>query len=271
MTLHTDLMLLRSPHLTFPHAFSTRAGGVSSGPYAGLNLDDREDDAHSVAENRRRLTTQLGFTPARVASLTQVHGADVAVASAPGVHSGDAIVTAQPDLLLAIMTADCYPLLLEDAEAGVIGAAHAGWRGTVARIGARTIEAMTRLGARPERIRAAVGPGICGARYAVGEDVAAQFRAAGLGDALSGLQLDLARANTQVLVDAGVSASHLWVSGRCTTEPDFYSYRRDAGRTGRMWALIGRGGAEPHGVRRAPDPKMVGALDTHTSAGEGRA
>lgn len=238
----SSLSLLRAPDLGAAHAFSTRAGGVSRGPYAGLNLDDRADDPADVAENRARLAAALGFSPTQVARLEQVHGTEVVTARAGGVWTGDALVTDVPGVLLAIGTADCYPLLLADEEAGVFGAAHAGWKGTLGRIGAATVRAMTALGARPERLRAAVGPGICGARYAVGENVAGQFREAGLGDfVLAGSgqsHLDLAGANRAVLREAGVR--DVWVSGRCSTEADFYSYRRDAGVTGRMWAVIGQ-------------------------------
>ncbi|MBZ9752087.1 peptidoglycan editing factor PgeF [Deinococcus sp. HMF7604] len=244
MTRNTDdLMLLHAPHLTAPHAFSSRAGGVSRGPYAGLNLDDREDDPADVAENRARLCAALGFDAAQVARLTQVHGTDVVYAPQGGHWTGDALTTDRPGVLLAIGTADCYPLLLEDPEAGVLGAAHAGWKGTLGRVAAQTVQAMTRLGARPERIRAAVGPGICAAAYPVGEGVAQQFEAAGLSAAVvrHGEQphLNLAAANQAVLLEAGLHPEHLWISGRCSTESDFYSYRRDAGRTGRMWAVIG--------------------------------
>ncbi|MFK7602540.1 peptidoglycan editing factor PgeF [Deinococcus sp. SM5_A1] len=243
-----QLMLLTAPHLQTPHAFTTRAGGVSVDQYGaetggGLNLDDREDDAGRVAENRRRLATALDFGPADFARLDQVHGTEVVTVTGPGVWTGDALITATPGVLLAIGTADCYPLLLEDAQAGVIGAAHAGWKGTLGRIAEKTVRAMCELGARPERIRAAVGPGICGERYGVGVEVAAQFTQAGLGDfVLTGEEqphLDLAGANRAVLLGAGLSEDNIWLSGRCSTETDFYSYRRDAGKTGRMWAVIG--------------------------------
>ncbi|MFC4426643.1 peptidoglycan editing factor PgeF [Deinococcus navajonensis] len=238
------LMLLRAPHLRSPHAFTTRRGGVSVGAYQGLNLDDREDEAGAVTENRRRLGAALGFGANDFARLNQVHGTEVVTVSGPGVWTGDALVTRDPGVLLAIGTADCYPLLLEDAGTGVLGAAHAGWKGTLGRIAARTVEAMAALGAAPEDIRVAVGPGICGARYEVSADVARQFQEAGLESAVqvmgNGVRLDLAAANGQVLKEAGVPEEHIWHSGRCSTEDDFYSYRRDAGRTGRMWAVIGR-------------------------------
>ena len=144
------LMLLRSPVLGVPHAFTTRAGGVSVGAYAGLNLDDREDDPQAVAENRLRLAAALGFAPARVARLHQVHGSDVREAR-PSVQEGDALVSREPGLLLAIGTADCYPILLADEAAGVVGAAHAGWRGTLERVAVERIVLM--ISHRPEALR----------------------------------------------------------------------------------------------------------------------
>ncbi len=243
-------MWLSAPNLLVAHGFSTRSGGVSEAPYAGLNLDDREDHPDRVRENRLRALGVLGFRPEHAARLQQVHGHDVVRARA-GVQTADAQVTDDPDLLLVIGTADCFPVLLEDAVAGVVGAAHAGWRGTVARIAARTVEAMVALGARPENIRAAIGPGICAEHYPVGPEVALAFERAGLGVALVPSprslhrepgpprhHLDLAAANAAVLAEAGVPAAHVWHSARCTFEPDFYSYRRDNGKTGRMWAAI---------------------------------
>lgn len=238
----TGLMLLRAPHLTVPHAFSTRVGGVSLGVYEGLNLDDREDDPVAVARNRELLAGALGL-PASFARLNQVHGTQVVTVTGAGVWTADALVTATPGVPLAIGTADCYPLLLQDGQAGVVGAAHAGWKGTLGRIGEKTVRAMVALGATAANIRAAVGPGICGERYEVGADVARQFREAGLGDAVLTVEgrvhLDLATANRAVLLEAGLDRAGIWLSGRCSTEGDFYSYRRDAGRTGRMWAVIG--------------------------------
>lgn len=239
----THLMLLRAPNLTAPHAFTTRSGGVSVGAFRGLNLDDRQDDPLAVAQNRARLAGALGFGPAAFARLDQVHGTQVVPVTRPGVWEGDALVTATPGVLLAIGTADCYPLLLHDAHAGIVGAAHAGWKGTLGRIARQTVQAMTALGADVGRIHAAVGPGICGERYGVSGDLAAQFREAGLGDFVrpgaAQPHIDLAGANRAVLEGAGVPTTNIWLSGRCSTEPDFYSYRRDAGMTGRMWAVIG--------------------------------
>lgn len=248
-------MIMTTPILRAAHAFTSRAGGVSVGAFAGLNLDDRQDDPAAVSENRRRLTAQLGFLPGQVSRLEQVHGADVVQASPGQVQRADAQVTRQPGVLLAVATADCYPVLLEDPEAGVLegealqggvvgagvlGAAHAGWRGTAGDVVGQTVRAMVRLGARPERIRAAVGPGICAAQYPVGGEVVQAFEGAGLGQFVQGGHLDLRAANLHLLLRAGLSPKHLWASGRCSTESQFYSHRRDAGTTGRMWAVIGR-------------------------------
>ena len=250
-------MTLTTPNLRAPHAFTSRAGGVSTGPFAGLNLDDRQDDPQAVAENRRRLSEALGFHPDQVSRLEQVHGTRVVPAQPGGIQTADAQVTAVPGVLLAIGTADCFPVLLEDPEAGVLGAAHAGWRGTVGDIVGQTVRAMTELGAAPERIRAAVGPGISREQYRVGPEVAQTFVEAGLGaflsdPALDGAvnpQLDLCAANLHLLARAGLRPEHLWASGRCSTEPAFYSYRRDAGLTGRMWAVIGYPAAGTDGGR----------------------
>lgn len=242
-------MIMTTPILRAAHGFTSRAGGVSLGVYAGLNLDDRQDDPAAVSENRRRLTAELGFGPDQVSRLEQVHGADVVQASPGQVQRADAQVTHQPGVLLAVATADCYPVLLEDPEAGtlqsglpgagVLGAAHAGWRGTVADIVGHTVRAMVLLGARPERIRAAVGPGICAAQYPVGGEVVSAFQQAGLGQFVQNGHLDLCAANLHLLLRAGLLPGHLWASGRCSTESQFYSHRRDAGVTGRMWAVIG--------------------------------
>jgi polyphenol oxidase len=237
--------MLRAPQLQSPHAFTTRRGGVSAGLYAALNFDARamngvQDDPQHVQENRRRTLEALGFAADRLALLDQVHGTDVVMARPDTVQTADAQVSDAPGVVLGILSADCYPILLEDSEAGVIGAAHAGWKGTLGRVAGRTVDAMTKLGARPDQIRAAVGPGISAAQYPVGDDVAQQFAEGGLGEHVQHLNqphLDLAGANAQVLREAGVNT--IWVSGRCTTSIDFYSYRRDGGRTGRMLACIG--------------------------------
>ncbi|MDX2259851.1 MAG: peptidoglycan editing factor PgeF [Hyphomicrobiaceae bacterium] len=157
------------------HGFFTRQGGVSDGIYASLNcgLGSRDVPAN-VIENRARVAIHLGGREPVVLSPYQVHGADVVVVdrvvARGSLPKADAIVTATPGLVIGILTADCVPVLLADAEAGIVAAAHAGWRGAVAGVTDRTIEAMERLGARRAHIAAAIGPAIQQANYEVGVD-----------------------------------------------------------------------------------------------------
>jgi polyphenol oxidase len=160
--------------LAVPHGFFTRRGGVSEGPYASLNCSlSSRDDRASVLENRARAARALGAAPGRLVGLTQVHGAEVVTVEevwAPGEGPrADAAVTARQGVALGIVTADCAPVLFADAEAGVIGAAHAGWRGAVAGVLEATMAAMAALGAR--RIAAAVGPCIAQESYEVAADL----------------------------------------------------------------------------------------------------
>jgi YfiH family protein len=222
------------------HGFSTRSGGRSLGPFTGLNLDDREDDPEIVAENRRSALSQLGFQ-GPLARLHQLHSAAVCLAR-PGLQRGDALVSAERGLGLVIATADCYPVLLEDCRAGVIAAVHAGWRGTLAGVVPAALAAMGRLGAAPDSISALVGPGISAERYPVGPEVASAFSGAGLGRYLlrcgGGVHLDLRGAISEQLLAGGVRRDRVLHLRRCTTSELFYSYRRDHGKTGRMWAVI---------------------------------
>jgi polyphenol oxidase len=154
-----------------PHGFLGRRGGVSQGAIAGLNIGHgAEDDAEAVAENRRRAVEAV-LPGARLATVYQVHSPDVVEVREPWPHDerprADAMVSDRPGLLLGIVTADCAPVLLADREAGVIGAAHAGWRGAFAGVLENTVAAMERLGARAERIVAAIGPTIAQPSYEV--------------------------------------------------------------------------------------------------------
>ena len=173
--------------LAAPHGFFTRAGGVSSGRFAALNCSlSGRDDAAAVAVNRARAADALGLPATALLGLTQVHGIAVTEATEPwGADArpvADAMVTDRPGLLLGIVTGDCAPVLFLDAEAGVAGAAHAGWRGAVAGVMEATIAAMERLGAKRARIAAAVGPCIGQASYEVGPDLREAVLAAGAGD-----------------------------------------------------------------------------------------
>lgn len=227
-----------APNITAKHAFFTRKGGISPAPFASLNFGGSEDDPENIRINRERALTSLGMDAQNVARLNQVHGGDVLLAK-PGNQTGDALVTAERGLVLAVAAADCYPLLFHDAKHNVIGAAHAGWKGTLARIARNTIEKMIALGADRKEIRVAIGPGICRNKYEVSEETIQQFLDAGFPSTIhSGRQLDLLAANLFVLHEAGIPEANVWALNRCTTEDDFFSYRRDKGKTGRMWACI---------------------------------
>jgi polyphenol oxidase len=227
-----------SPVITTPHAFFTRRGGVSPAPFASLNFGGSEDDPENIRINRERALRALRMNPNNVARLNQVHGGDVIIAR-NGSQTGDALVTAERGLVLAIGAADCYPLLFHDPVNNVIGAAHCGWKGTLARIAGNTVDKMTALGAEAKHVRVAIGPGICRDKYEVSEEVIRKFMDAGFPSGIhTGRQLDLLEANRFVLHEAGISNENVWALNRCTSEDDFFSYRRDSGRTGRMWAVI---------------------------------
>jgi YfiH family protein len=165
------------------HGFFTRRGGVSAGAFGTLNCSlNGRDDATLVAENRARAMRALGVQPDALFGLHQVHGAAVAVLDDAGWAEAarpqaDGIVTRRRGVALGIVTADCGPLLFADAEAGVIGACHAGWRGAVLGVMEATVAAMCGLGARPERVVAVLGPCIHQPSYEVGSDMRDQVLA----------------------------------------------------------------------------------------------
>lgn len=164
------------------HAFFDREGGVSQGIYASLNCGvGSGDDKAKVRENRGRTMEMLGLPAERLATLYQIHSAEVVPVTAPIADDArpraDAMVTATPGLALGILTADCAPVLLADAEAPVIGAAHAGWKGALGGVLEAVVAAMERLGARRERIVAGIGPCIGKASYEVGPEFPAPFEA----------------------------------------------------------------------------------------------
>jgi YfiH family protein len=164
-------------------AVTARCGGVSSGPYGTLNLSlSVGDDPGCVRENRHRLAAAFGASPEDFVFARQVHGAGIRVVGAADRGSGafglddaiadaDALVTVTPGLVLAILTADCVPIVLHDPVAGVLACVHAGWRGTVAGVSAAALAAMQALGSRPSDVIAGIGPAIAAARYQVGPDV----------------------------------------------------------------------------------------------------
>lgn len=236
--MHRQPLHITSPIISCAHAFFTRHGGVSPAPYGSLNFGGTEDDPENIRINRERALLGIGVNPHNVARLNQVHGSDVLVGK-NGSQTGDALVTNESGLTLAIGAADCYPILFHDPVNNVIGAAHAGWKGTLARIARNTIDKMLELGADRNEIRVAIGQGICRDKYEVSEEVIQLFLKSNFPKHIhSGRQLDLLAANQFVLSEAGIPNQHIWSLNRCTTEDDFFSYRRDNGKTGRMWAVI---------------------------------
>lgn len=161
------------------HGFFTRNGGVSTGLYDSLNTGvGSSDDPAAVAENRRRIAAYMGGTPDDLAACYQIHSAICRVAETGWKGErpeGDAVATAAPRVICGVLTADCAPVLLADVEAGVVGAAHAGWKGALGGIVHSTVAAMQALGAEPSRIVAVVGPCITQQSYEVGADYQDRF------------------------------------------------------------------------------------------------
>jgi purine-nucleoside/S-methyl-5'-thioadenosine phosphorylase / adenosine deaminase len=247
---------------------TTRAGGVSAGPYATLNLSlSVGDDPARVLENRRRLAQALGAGPEDFVFARQVHGSAVRVVGEADAGSGafslddaipdaDALVTRSPGVLLAILTADCVPIVLYDPVAGVLACVHAGWRGTVARVSAAALAAMQTLGSRPSQVIAGVGPAASPARYQVGADVhGAVTDAFGPAAAADFIRpddvpdrwlLDLWAANRFLLLEAGVPAAQVHVTDLPTgpldptaTSDGYFFSDRAARPCGRL-ALVAR-------------------------------
>ena len=236
-----------------PHGFLGRRGGVSTGELAGLNVGyGSKDDKDAIGENRERAIAAV-LPGAELATVHQIHSPRVIVAEYPwpidARPHADAMVSVTPGLLLGILTADCAPILFADAEAGVIGAAHAGWRGALAGVAEATVEAMAVLGARRERIAAAVGPCIAQESYEVDHSFQANFVAQDAANdrffaaGPSGKpHFDLEAYVVHRLADAGVGqveALHL----DTYADPDrFYSFRRATHRGeadyGRQASLI---------------------------------
>ena len=220
------------------HGFFTREGGVSSGIYASLNCGPgSRDDSNLVAENRQIAAASLGISAARLCTLNQVHSTTVVFVTQPWHASerprADAMVTRETGVALGVLSADCAPILLVEPMARVIGAVHAGWRGALAGIAEQTVRAMTKLGAEPPRILAAVGPCIAQPSYEVGMDLHQAFLKKDPGNDIyfdSGarpghFQFDLAGFLKDQLNIAGVR--RITATGHDTyAEPDrFFSYR----------------------------------------------
>ncbi|WP_210587388.1 peptidoglycan editing factor PgeF [Streptomyces sp. GESEQ-35] len=239
-------MIGQRGHVSGAHfAFTDRWGGVSAAPYEELNLGGAVgDDADAVRTNRELAAKSLDIDPADVVWMNQVHGNDVAVVDGPWgdrpVPQVDAIVTVQRGLALAVLTADCTPVLLADPVAGVVAAAHAGRPGMIAGVVPAALRAMTDLGAEPSRIVARTGPTVCGRCYEVPEAMRAEVAAVE-----PTAYAETSWGTPAVDVSAGVHAQldRLGVRDReqspvCTLESgDHFSYRRDR-TTGRLASYV---------------------------------
>lgn len=243
--------ILHSPVIPdgFIHGFPTRHGGVSEGLRASLNLGVRwGDERERVMENRRLLAAAAGYDPDRLVATVHVHGTNVFRVGEPLPDPAefDGLVSDRPGDILGAFAADCIPILFADPVARVAGAAHAGWRGTVAGIGRRVVERMGELGSRPQDVRVALGPSIGPCCFEVGAEVVEQFRAALPG--VDGLvvpgpskdHIDLRRAMRTILERAGVRPEHIDDRPPCTRcDERFFSYRRDGFDGGVHMAFIG--------------------------------
>lgn len=264
------------------HGFSTRVAGVSKAYGGGaLNLGlTPEDTAEAVERNRAAFLQALGAVDSRgrawpLASARQVHSSVIHRVDGPPAAPliGDGLITATPRLLLSVRTADCIPVLIADGERRAVGAFHAGWRGTLARIVEKGVGEMRRnFGSDPAELFAAIGPGVHHCCYAVGDEVRFKFesqfpyaselfhevfssdpvrrkypllflnqRAPGHGEPPRESHLDLAEANRRQLLEAGIPSEHITVSELCTScRTDLlFSHRKEQGKTGRMMAAIG--------------------------------
>lgn len=241
------------------HGFTTRDGGISSGCYRSLNLGLHVgDDPRSVVENRRLVCQSLGMDFTKLVAACQVHGDQVTVVTEEHLGRGnssmedalpavDGLVTNLPGVPLSSYYADCVPLFFLDPVKRVVALAHAGWKGTVARIGAKTVEKMqSHFGCAPGDILAAIGPSIGPCCYAVDQPVVEKLSTFKQWQSLVTLQQpgqwlwDLWATNKQVLQQAGIREENITVAGICTAcnQHRFFSHRASGGQTGRMASLI---------------------------------
>lgn len=234
--------LLRAASLSgVPHGFAGRRGGVSTGVHAGLNVGLGSQDQRDAVLRNRALARDALLPGATLVTLHQVHSPDVVTVAEPIPDAerptADAMVTDRPGLILGILTADCVPVLLADAQAGVVGAAHAGWKGAISGVTDRTLAAMEALGAQPGRICAAIGPCIGRASYEVTTDFARRFEeeeAANMQFFSAGrpghLQFDIAAYVAARLAGAGVMRVEMLDQDTYAQPDRFYSYRRSCHR-----------------------------------------
>lgn len=258
------------PFLSFPlldrtgivrHGFSTRLGGVSCGCFSSMNLSfDRGDDPEAVRENFRRIAGAVGVKCEDMVFSRQTHTTNVRVVTEADRGKGivrerdyddvDGLITDIAGICLVTSYADCVPLYFVDPVKKAIGLSHSGWRGTVGKIGKKTVEAMHRtFGSEPENILAAVGPSICMDCYEVSEDVIDQFRKAFDQEDWQELfyrkengkyQLDLWKANERIFLEAGIRPEHMAVTNVCTrcNSSILYSHRAMGNKRGNLCAFL---------------------------------
>jgi YfiH family protein len=236
--------------------FTTRHEGVSRPPYNSLNLGmNTLDQPHNVEGNRSLLARAFGITLEKLVTVRQVHGSDILVLDEPNEEYGhflevesDAVITNQAGVMIGVCVADCAPILICDPVKGVVAAVHAGWKGTAAKLASKTVEGMRSLfGCEPASLQAAIGPCIHKCCYEVDGPVRHAFTQNGIAwDSFSEPAgegkwlLDMAAANRELLMLAGVPAASIQVSDMCVScqRELFFSYRRDNGETGRQMGFI---------------------------------
>ncbi len=237
------------------HGFSTRCVDARSAAESTLNLGFVPwDEQERVSENRERFLTAVGLGSAVLTTLSQIHSDRVLVVAEPPVSGnrpeGDALVTERAGIALAVLVADCFPILLADRASGAIAAIHSGWRGTADRIVAKSVELLrSKLGSRPEDLVAAIGPGIRSCCMEVGTDVARLFIEACPGAVHEKrperqpqkYMLDLAMVVRLQLAGTGIPADSIYDLGLCTrcSAGEFFSYRAEGLLSGRQMAVIG--------------------------------
>jgi len=240
----------------FIAGFTTRNGGVSRPPFNSLNLAYNTDDArHNVDGNRSNLARAFDLPPHLILTVKQVHGDDILILDEPNpdlTHflsvECDAVLTNQPQIMIGVLVADCFPILLADPVKKVVAAVHAGWRGAASGIISKTVKAMeASFGCDPKGLSAAVGPGIGSHLYEVDRPVRDAFReGTGYWDDISeevGLgkwRLDIGKSCRLQLEGAGLSSSNIDIAEECTCchKELFFSYRRDKGNTGRQLGFV---------------------------------
>ena len=241
------------------HCFTTRHGGVSTGVWASMNMGlSRGEDVAAVRENYRILGGALGFSAENFVTSQQTHTTNVKRVTAADAGQGvwkercyadvDGLITNVPGILLCTSYADCVPLYFVDTENKAIGLSHSGWRGTVNKMGKRTLQAMGEaFGTRPEKVTAAIGPSICRDCYEVDEEVAKQFRKVFPGEweyllyegkKPGKYQLDLWEANKRVLLREGILPENLSVPDVCCNSKYLFSHRASCGKRGNLAAVM---------------------------------